>query len=326
MEKTKEKDTKIKKESIMSPQKTSNKSNKIKEISPKKYNTIEQNSIPENYPKNANEFRHIIEDIKCCHADVDFMCELRRYKKINSIEKIIGNEPSFYLNDLNKYKSKILLKPDEKKMLKVNIGRYKYILSDRSKHAINDSTFKYEVKLRTEPDYLSKILNKSKDKNREINDYKDKKGKKNLKLNTKDWDSTIVPPSRNLFDTLLPPILPQSKEVFSKNEKRVGRPIVIKRKEGMIEGKKINSRVFDYNNILALRYPSDHFPNSRYANDYGVGNLGEIRHLLSDDNRTMSTNWSSYLRGIKKKSVSPEEIKKTERKLRDKSNQKSIIK
>ena len=323
MEKTKEKESKIKKDSKNSPIKDSKTPQKNIEISPKKFNTIEHTHIPEAYPKNANEFRHILEDIKCCHADVEFMLELRRYKKINSIEKMNGNEPSFYNEDLNKFKNKTFLKPKKKKMLQVNLGRYKYILSDRSKYAINSPTFKYEVRLRTEPTYLSKIFNKSKNKEKEADENKEKKNKK---LNIKNWDSTIIPPHKNLFETLLPPILPQSKEVFSKNEKRIGRPIIIKRKEGFIEGKKINGRIFDYNNILALRYPSDHLPNSRYINDYGVGNLGEIRHLLNSDNRTMTSNWSSYLRGIKKKSVSPDEIKKTEKKLRDKSNQKSIIK
>ena len=81
-------------------------------------------------------------------------------------------------------------------------------------------------------------------------------------------------------------------------------------------------------------------PNSRYDNDYEVGNLGEISHLLKSDNRTMTNNWYSYLRGInfiliwyplfpqlyikkkilksymsKKKSVSPVDIRKTEKKL-----------
>lgn len=291
--------------------------------SPKKFNTIENTHLPEAYPKNANEFRHIIEDIKCCHADVDFMLELRRHKKIQNLEKIHGNEPSFYQDDFNKYKNKTLLKSEDRKMLQVNIGKYKYILSDRSKYAINSPTFRYEVKLRTEPTYTPKIFDKNRAKDKEINDNKQKK---NLVLNLKNWDSTNIPPNKNLFETLLPPILPQSKEIFSKNEKRVGRPVIIKKKDAFIEGKKLKGRIFDYNNILALRYPSDHLPSSRYVNDYGVGNLGEIRHILDNDNRTMTSNWSSYLRGIKKKSVSPEEIKKTEQKLRDKSNQKSVNK
>ena len=74
--------------------------------SPKKFNTIEHTHVPKAYPKNANEFRHILEDIKCCHADVDFMLELRRHNKIENIDKIHGNEPSFYHDDLTKYKNK----------------------------------------------------------------------------------------------------------------------------------------------------------------------------------------------------------------------------
>ena len=92
----------------------------------------------------------------------------------------------------------------------------------------------------------------------------------------KNWDSSNFKKNSDLFNTLLPPILPQSKEVFARNEKRVGRPIIIKKKESIENGIKIRSRIFDYNSSLAFRYPSDHLPNSRYDNDYEVGNLGEI--------------------------------------------------
>ena len=47
-------------------------------------------------------------------------------------------------------------------MLQTNLGRYKYIISDRSKYAINFPTFKYEVKLRTEGNIISKSLDKLK--------------------------------------------------------------------------------------------------------------------------------------------------------------------
>ena len=117
-----------------------------------------------------------------------------------------------------------------------------------------------------------------------------------------------------------------SKEIFAKNEKRVGRPIIIKKKDGFINGEKVKSRIFDYNSSLALRYPSNHLPSWNYINDYGVGNLGEIKHLLKSDHMTLNNKWYSYLRGIKKKFLSPENIKNTEKKLRDKSNQKSNLK
>jgi hypothetical protein len=264
-----------------------------------RFHTLE-NDFNDRFPKNANEFRHIIEDLKCCRADVEFMLELRRSKKINNLQGITGAEPSFYRDDLTKYKTRANYKPEEKKMLKTNLGRYKYIISDRSHYAINFPTFKYEVKLRTENnDYVSKSLEKIKSKENKENDEKNN-NKKKLTLNIKDWDPTTIPKSKSLFNTLLPPILTMSKDNFAKNEKRVGRPVIIKKKDGYINGVKVKSRIFDYNTTLALRYPSNHFPNWDYKNDYGVGNLGEISHLLKSDTRTMTNNWYSYLRGIKK--------------------------
>ena len=296
------------------------------EKSNNRFHTLE-NNFNDRFPKNANEFRHIIEDLKCCKADVEFMLELRRNTKGKNFHGITGTEPSFYREDLTKYKTKSIYKPEEKKMLKTNLGRYKYIISDRAHYAINFPTFKYEVKLRTDQnDIVSKSLDKIKLKeNNEENNEKNK-NKKNLKINIKEWDSTTLPKSQSLFNTLLPPILTMSKDNFAKNEKRVGRPVIIKRKDGFINGVKVKSRIFDYNSTLALRYPSDHLPNWDYKNDYGVGNLGEISHLLKSDNMTLTNKWYSYLRGIKKKFLSPENIKSTEKRLRDKSNQKSNLK
>ena len=296
------------------------------EKSNNRFHTLE-NNFNDRFPKNANEFRHIIEDLKCCKADVEFMLELRRNKKGKNFHGITGTEPSFYRGDLTKYKTKSIYKPEEKKMLKTNLGRYKYIISDRAHYAINFPTFKYEVKLRTDQnDNVSKSLDKIKLKeNNEENNEKNK-NKKNLKINIKEWDSTTIPKSQSLFNTLLPPILTMSKDNFAKNEKRVGRPVIIKKKDGFINGVKVKSRIFDYNSTLALRYPSDHLPNWDYKNDYGVGNLGEISHLLKSDNMTLTNKWYSYLRGIKKKFLSPENIKSTEKRLRDKSNQKSNLK
>ena len=296
------------------------------EKSNNRFHTLE-NNFNDRFPKNANEFRHIIEDLKCCKADVEFMLELRRNTKGKNFHGITGTEPSFYRDDLTKYKTKSIYKPEEKKMLKTNLGRYKYIISDRAHYAINFPTFKYEVKLRTDQnDNVSKSLDKIKLKeNNEENNEKNK-NKKNLKINIKEWDSTTIPKSQSLFNTLLPPILTMSKDNFAKNEKRVGRPVIIKKKDGFINGVKVKSRIFDYNSTLALRYPSDHLPNWDYTNDYGVGNLGEISHLLKSDNMTLTNKWYSYLRGIKKKFLSPENIKSTEKRLREKSNQKSNLK
>ena len=74
---------------------------------------------------------------------------------------------------------------------------------------------------------------------------------------------------------------------------------------------------------MAKRYPSEHFPSSKYINDYGIQNIGTIRHLLDDDNRTMTSYWSTYLRGEKKRKFLQEDIKKRERKLRQRSQEKN---
>ena len=316
-----------------SPQKSPNK--KETEISPKT-SPKEKNHKPKleintpisrniNFPKNANEYRHLIDDIKSGKSDIEFMLELRRYNDIQNIDKITSSEPSFYQNDFNKYRDRIILKPEEKKLLQVNMGLYKYILNDRSKYSINvnDPTFKYEIRLRTEGP-----TNKSSDKIfKTIQEKKSSPKIKKIENNNKpQWDSSIIPKNHSLFDTLLPPILKSSKEIYNKNEKIISRPVIIKHKDGYVNGEKIKSRIFDYNSGVAYRYPSEHYPNSRYNNDYGQQNIGAIKHLLNSDNITTNSIWCTYLRGIKKKNVSLEDIKKTEKKLKDISIKKSLIK
>ena len=124
------------------------------------------------------------------------------------------------------------------------MGLYKYILNDRSKYSINvnDPTFKYEIRLRTEGP-----TNKSSDKIfKTIQEKKSSPKIKKIENNNKpQWDSSIIPKNHSLFDTLLPPILKSSKEIFNKNENIISRPVIIKHKDGYINGEKIKSRIFD---------------------------------------------------------------------------------
>ena len=93
-----------------------------------------------------------------------------------------------------------------------------------------------------------------------------------------------------------------------------------------MNGEKVRRRIFEYNKNIALRYHSEHFPSSKYVNDYGIQNIGSIKHLLNFDNKTMVSSWSTYLRNPKKIRMLPEETKKREKRLRDKSNEKSYPK
>ena len=255
-----------------------------------------------------------MDDVTCCRADIEFMLELRRHKKIQNIEKNVANsEPGFYQDDLTKYINRNTKKSEEKKLLQTNIGTFKQLFSDRAKYAINNPTYRYEVCLRTEPNQIAKSVGKMGKSKEEI---------KNIKR-TVPWNSTICPKEKSLFDTLLPPILQPSKELFAKYENKIGRPIIKIKKDGYINGEKIKSRIFEYNNLLASRFPAEHYPSSKYSNDYGIQNVNAIRHLLNDDNRTMTSYWSTYLRGDKKRKFLPEETKRRERRLRERSNEKS---
>ena len=305
---------------MKSKSKTLNKSKNSEEKKIEAKEEVKKNSIvlhtkpqnPDKFPKNVNEFRHIMDDVNCCRADIEFMLELRRQKKFLSKEKHSLGEPQFYQDDLEKYKTKIFKKPEERKLLKTNIGLFRQIFSNRASYAINNSVYKYEVCLRTEPNITSKSLGK-----------KDGEDKKVSSRNRIPWNSTTIPREKTLFDTLLPPVLQRSKEIFSKYENKIGRPVIQIKKDGFVEGKKIYGRIFDYNKTLAKRYPSEHFPSSNYINDYGIQNIGAIRHLLDDDNRTMTSYWSTYLRGEKKRKFLQEDIKKRERKLRQRSQEKN---
>ena len=308
------KEKKIKKEESKSPSQ--------KKESPKKNKNIGKGSPilqkSDKFPKNANEFKHIMDDITCGVPDIEYMLQLRRHKKINSLNRNIqANSPSFYDDDLRKYRNKLSKKADDKHLLQTNIGRFRQIFSDRSTYAINDTQYKFQVTLRH--DAFSNLKNLSRNP-------ENKEKQNNFLKNKIRWDPTNIPRSKSLFDTILPPVLARSKEIFTRLEDKIARPIISVKKDGFINGEKVKRRVFEYNKNIALRYPSEHFPSSRYVNDYGLQNIGSFKHLLNFDNLTMTSSWTTHLRNQKKIKILPEETKKREKKLRDRSNDKSYPK
>jgi len=299
-----------KEESKLSPKKDSQ-PKKLKSLSTSKKGAIQQKS--DKFPKNANEFKHIMDDITCGVSDIEYMLQLRRNKNIQNISKEISvNSPSFYDADSQKYKTRNNKKIEEKELLKTNMGTFKYILSDRTNYAVNDTQYKFEITLRS---------------NTLFNPKKISRNSNIINLRNKNyWDPTTIPKTKSLFDTILPPVLDRSKEIFSKYGNKIARPVIRVSKDGYINGAKIKSRVYDYNKNIALRYPSEHYPSSRYQNDYGIQNIGSIRHLLDSDNKTMTSFWSTYLRGMKKIKYTMEDTKKMEKRLRDKSLEKNYPK
>ena len=286
-----------------------------KDLSPKNHQSLstsikgEIQQKSDKFPKNANEFKHIMDDITCGVSDIEYMLQLRRNKNIQNISKEISvNSPSFYDTDSRKFKTKNSKNVEEKELMKTNLGTFRYILSDRTNYAVNDTQYKFEITLRSNILFNPKKFSR----NTNITNIKNKTG----------WDPTIIPRSKSLFDTILPPILDRSKDIFSKYGNKIGRPTIRVQKDGYINGTKVKSRVYEYNKNIALRYPSEHYPSSKYENNYGIQNIGSIRHLLDHDNKTMTSFWSTYLRGNKKIKYTMEDIKKREKKLRDRSLEK----
>lgn len=319
---------KNKKKEITSPKKEAT-SPKNESFSPKKgimtpksskKRVIEKAISSDKFPKNANEFKHIMDDINCGVPDIEYMLQLRRHKKIAHLNKNLPlNTPSFYDDDLQKYKKKLFRKVDEQRLLKTNIGRFRQIFSDRSRYAINDSQYKYEVLLRSDNFNSQHNITRNPDTNNK------QKIEYSIK-NKNSWHTPVIPRSKSLFDTMLPPVLMRSKEIFNKLEDKISRPILKLNKDGFINGEKVRRRVFEYNKNVALRYPSEHFPSSKYKNDYGYQNVGLFQHLLNFDNRTMTSNWSTHLRNPQKIKLLPDDIKKRERKLKERTNEQTYPK
>ena len=236
-----------------------------------------------NVPKNVNEYRHIIEIRSTQGSDVEYMLGLRHYNKINRIEKHISpNAPSFYDRDLEKYRKKNILKYFDRQLLKTNIATFEHILDHPAGLPANNIIFRYETTIRNEKE-------------------DEKKNNKNKRFfNPNPWNSTSFPHTKNLFDTFLPPILPNSKNIFDKIKDRCGRPIIQINGKYDLNGEKLRQRKFELSNNVTLRSPSEHLPSSRYNNDFGTRNMGEISYLLNYDNINSTSLWGTNLRDYKK--------------------------
>ena len=234
-------------------------------------------------PKNVNEYRHIIEIRSTQGSDVEYMLGLRHYNKINRIEKNIStNAPSFYERDLEKYRKKNILKYFDRQLLKTNIATFEHILDHPAGLPANNIIFRYETTIRNEKE-------------------DEKKNNKNKRFfNPNPWNSTSFPHTKNLFDTFLPPILPNSKNIFDKIKDRCGRPIIQINGKYDLNGEKLRQRKFELSNNVTLRSPSEHLPSSRYNNDFGTRNMGEISYLLNYDNINSTSLWGTNLRDYKK--------------------------
>ena len=73
-------------------------SEKSKDITQSK--TKEKELINEKFPKNINEYRHLVDTLKVNDKDLEWVLDLRKYSKITKpIEKSTSNPPNFSNNE-----------------------------------------------------------------------------------------------------------------------------------------------------------------------------------------------------------------------------------
>ena len=147
-----------------------------------------------------NNYRHIIDVYYSRESDVEWILELRGYKKLKNYPKIEGvNSPGFYDIDLDKYKKRNDY-GNFKPYLKTNVGVLPHIFSNPAGLPPNDSTVKYSTNLRT---------------------YENTKQFKNPEL----WKSITLPRQANLFQTFLSPTTSLGKSCLNLLGESVSRPI-----------------------------------------------------------------------------------------------------
>ena len=231
-------------------------------------------------PKNINIFRQLLNSPVIKGSDIDWILRLRNYKKDNKKVKTPNyTSPRFYDEDLQKYKEKI---EHDKKIyknkvnLKCNLERYSHILNNRTGHPLNNSTFLYETTLRLRNNIKSNDLNQT------------------------PWRTLSVSPSESnikFFGTYLPPMLKNSKSNLEKISTMIAHPLLkSKSVVNLSSGETIKENKVNYDFNLSLRSPSEHFPSTRYSNNYNIKNINVLRTTFENLHSPSFSHWQGDLR------------------------------
>lgn len=220
-------------------------------------------------PKNVNLYRQLLKKPEMKESDIDWILKLRKYAKITPKKTINYSSPAFYYEDLEKYKKRI---ENDKRIsrsnLKCNIQRFAHIVYNKAGIPLNNSQFLYETTLRFD-----------KQQNH--------------------WRTLSMSPSESqtkFFGTYLPPVCKNSKSNMERITKMISHPTVRNRKIINYNGEKIKQNVVDYDFNTTLRSPSEHFPSSRYSDEYTVKNINVLRTTLEDLHSPSFSRWTGELR------------------------------
>lgn len=235
---------------------------------PSKYNTITQTSqIKTKYPKNINEYKHLMSNFQLSQSDLDWTLYLRTYKPKKSryvkINPSTINPPTFYEEDFSKYKTKSHLTTMPEPFLNTD-NTFK--LSHLVKRKLNYSQLNFESTLR---------------------DFRVPKGARITKHSQK-WKNLAYNPVTTHEDKFLPPIIPNDKENLQRIDKYVLRGYLPTYDEVSCGDRTIRRKKLVPDMKSTLDYFGEHLSMTKYSQKYPEKNIQGIRHILANHSNSMS--------------------------------------
>ena len=239
---------------------------KLKETSILKAD-ISINSKKENYPKNINEYRHIIETLKVNDKDLEWLLDLRKYTKIiQAPEKTTAS----LLPNLTKYEI-----PKKKEYwdssYKGDSNCIEHLIRKRIGSNANISTLEFETTLRNFSSY-----NKS---------NKNKKWKNIFSKDFSDMSSFLAPSTKGNIRAL------------SKIDKYITRPPEIKINTMEYLNRKTMIRKYSQKN-MTCGFLGEHFGLPQYDENFSNPNINLTRHILNSTCNNNVAKWTCGLRNI----------------------------
>ena len=215
------------------------------------------------YPKNFNEYRHLLNPfIKLKDTDVKWSIELRAYPKLKYRTKEENDEkfkyispPQFYNEDLTKFLSKH--KPTlNRSKTQSNFHSFKHLLSSNiSSHSITSQHINFITTLR------------------DFKPYKD------VFINNKEWKKYSTEPKRPKTSTVRQDI---------KNERLVMRPYSCIREKVQVGKDTIYRKKYIRNKTEGFDMFGAHNSYPLFVDKYNERNFGEIHSYLCEGNKTVS--------------------------------------
>ena len=233
------------------------------------------------YPKNINEYKHLLNNYMFTQGDLDWTLDLRNEKKIDKITKEISlSPPSFYDKDLENFKKKKKITLNEPFLHNENPFQLNHLVHDNC-NTINSSQINFESTLR---------------RNKPV------KGAKIIK-HSETWKNLAYSPISNL-SYFLPPVTSKSKENIQKINKYIVKEYEHINEKIKYENDNIIRKTIRPNKKFNLGWLGEHLEREKYNIKYKTKNINSIRHILKYHGNSLS-NFEIGLRTFGNKEFNP---------------------